>query len=532
MIKGQRWLLLAFLVLHTCASFYYISKQNITHDEPQYIEYAKRWLHGHPERLYPLDDSKSPVVAVCWVPRIARQLIKPDYKLFDYGRKDQAEGRYMMILFSLLTALYVYWWCKDLYGMRGWQLPLLLLLFDPLFLAYSTLITTDIACGAFLVATLYHFRKFQITNGTKQLIASAAFTGLGIVTKQSLIFLFLLLPILSLVGKINNKESKIKTSFTLIKAKNTIFFLLTVILIINLAFYFKGTFFALNEYSFKSTSFQALQRIFSDFKWLRVPFPSSFIQSIDLLKAHAELGAGKYGSTYDGVYLFGEVRMDKGFWYYYLILFFYKMPLGTLLLILASVIIFFKKFEMTSFANKYMYVVIPIVFYGIVLSFYNVFQIGIRHLLIIFPFIFIGLGYTFNYLSNRKKVFEITAYAAIIFSIFSMISYYPDLLPYTNELIGNKKAVYKKVMDSSIDYGQSDSIAKNFILQNEGYKMCSEMPDTGHYLVSMRELAFSKMNKQKDISWFNKFQPIGLFQHVFLLYFISEDDLKKSKVTK
>lgn len=531
MMKGQRWLLLAFLILHTCTSFYYISKQNITHDEPQYIEYAKRWLHGHPERLYPLDDSKSPVVAICWIPRIIRQLINPDYKLFDYGRKDQAEGRFMMILFSLLTALYVYWWCKDLYGQRGWQLPLLLLLFDPFFLSYSTLITTDIACGAFLIATLYHFRKFQITDSIKQLIASAAFTGLGIVTKQSLIFLFLLLPILALAGNIIKKTGGLP-SFTLIRAKNTVFFLLTVLFVINLAFYFKGTFSALNEYSFNSTSFQSIQKLFSRLTWLRVPFPSSFIQSIDLLKAHAELGAGKSRSTYDGVYLFGEVRMDKGFWYYYLTLFFYKMPLGTLLLILASVIIFFKKFEMTAFVNKYMFVVIPIVFYGIVLSFYNVFQIGIRHLLIIFPFIFIGLGYTFNYLSNRKKVFVVATYAAIIFSMISMISYFPDLLPYTNELIGNKKTVYKKVMDSSIDYGQSDSIANTFRLQNPYYKKPCGKPDTGHYMVSMRELAFSKLNNQKDISWFNKFQPIGLFQHVFLLYFIKEEDFEKLNAKK
>lgn len=529
MIKGQRWLLLTFLFLHTCTSFYYISKQNITHDEPQYIEYAKRWLHGHPERVHPLDDSKSPVVAVCWIPRIARQLINPGYKLYDYGRKDQAEGRYMMILFSLFTALYVYWWCKDLYGLRGWQMPLLLLLFDPLFLSYSTLITTDVACGAFLVATLYHFRKFQLTKSKKQLLATAIFTGLGIITKQSLIFLLLLLPILVLIDNFINKANKPLVSYE--KIRNTFFFLLIVLFVINLAFFFKGSFSALQDYTFESTSLQSLQKLFADYKWLRVPFPTSFIQSIDLLKAHAELGAGKMGSTYDGVYLFGEIRLDKGYWYYYVVLFFYKMPLGTLLLILAAVFLCFKNMNIKAFASKHMYIIIPIVFFGVVLSFFNVFQIGIRHLLLIFPLLFIGLGYTFQYFSNVKNIFRIVPYAATCYSIISMISYYPDLIPYTNELIGNKKEVYKKVMDSSIDYGQDDSSAKTFLVQNPHYKLASEKPDTGHYIVAMRTLAYSKHSKQTNILWISNFEPTGLFQNVFLLYYISENDLKKQRLT-
>ena len=153
--NGQRLLLLTILFIHTAASFYYISRQNITFDEPQYIEYAKRWLHGRPERTQLMDDSKSPVIAICWVPRIVRQIIQPEYHLTDYGRKDQEEGRYMMIFFSLVTAMYMYWWCKDWYGEKGWILPLIILLFDPLYLAYSTLITTDLPCATFLCNTYF-----------------------------------------------------------------------------------------------------------------------------------------------------------------------------------------------------------------------------------------------------------------------------------------------------------------------------------------------------------------------------------------
>ena len=154
-------------------------------------------LDGKPERIEILDDSKSPIVAICWLPRIIQQIIQPGYHLNDYGRKDQEQGRYMMIVLSLIIAVYVYWWCKGLYGKKGWWLPLLLLLFDPLYLAYSTIISTDLACGTFLVALLYHYRKYLVHQERKHFYIAALFAGVGIVTKQTMLFSMVLLPVLA-----------------------------------------------------------------------------------------------------------------------------------------------------------------------------------------------------------------------------------------------------------------------------------------------------------------------------------------------
>ena len=326
------WRLLAFLLIHTIVSFYYISQHNITFDEPAYIEYAKHWLHGKPERIEPLDDSKSPIVAVAWVPRMVRQVINPNYQLKDYGRKDQEEGRYMMILFSFVIAFYVYKWCSDLYGEQGWYLPLLLLLFDPLYLAYSTIISTDVATGTFLVALLYHFRKYLVLQSRMHFYLAALFTGLGIVTKQTLLFTLLLLPILSLVYYI---AAKPRRSFL---ARRTLLdilmFVLVLVVVINSMYYFHRTFIPFGNYTFESHTLQSLQHHLTFMHWFPVPFPESYVQSLDMIKAHAELGAGKPESTYNGVYLFHELKLSGGYWYYYLVHLWYKMPIGTMLLFL------------------------------------------------------------------------------------------------------------------------------------------------------------------------------------------------------
>ncbi|HEX8332240.1 MAG TPA: glycosyltransferase family 39 protein [Segetibacter sp.] len=521
--KGQRLILLAFLVVHVIASYYYISYQNITFDEPQYIEYAKHWLKGKPERVERLDDSKSPVVAICWIPRITRQIINPNYKLTDYGRKDQKEGRYMMIFFSFLTAVYVYWWCKDLYGEEGWILPLLLLLFEPLYLAYTTLITTDLACGAFLLALLYHYRKYVVLRSRKDFYLSVLFATLAAVTKQNMLFALFLLPCLSLIFYFLQKENR--SWFTKKGVRDLVLFIALLLVGINIIYYFHRSFVPFGEYVFESHTLQNLQQTFSFLSWMPVPLPHAYVQSVDMIKAHSEIGAGTPESTLNGVYLFGELRLKGGFWYYYIVLWFFKMPIGYILLFFASVPLFIKNFNIATFAKEYMFLIIPALYYLVILSCFNQFQIGIRHLLLIYPLMFVGLGYLFHKLLLVKKQLKILAAVAIVYSLISMSFYYPFIIPYTNELITDKKMVFTKFVDSSIDYGQADSSITDFIAVNRGYKIKSPVPDTGKYAIVMSQVVNTYLRKENPYNWYQKLKPKGLYRYVVLLYDVKQEDL-------
>lgn len=522
----HRWLLFLFLFIHVIVSFYYIAHQNITFDEPDYIEYAKRWIKGKPERIQPLDDSKSPVAAVSWIPRIVRQVINPNYKLTDYGRKDQKEGRYMMIVFSFLTAIYVYWWCKDLYGNKGWIFPLLLLLFDPLYLAYTTLITTDLGCGAFLIALLYHFRKYIVLQSRKDFLLCTIFTTLALVTKQNMLFVLFLLPLLSFIFYVINKGNQ---RWTFKRTMVDMFIFIIILIIgINIIYYFHKTFIPFGEYVFESNSLKHLQQALPFLHWLPVPFPYGYVQSIDMIKAHAEIGAGTPESTLNGVYLFGELRLKQGFWYYYLVLLWFKMPIGTLLLYSACLPLFFKKFKVKKFAEQYLFIIVPVAFYFIILSFFNKFQIGIRHLLLIYPLMFVGLGYLFHYISNKKLYFKIIAGAAVAYTFLSVAFFYPHLIPYTNEFITDKKMAYEKFVDSSIDYGQSDLSINDFIAAHPEYKVASTVPDTGKYAVTMGWVINNYLRNNNPYMWYQKIKPAGLYRYVILLYDVKQEDLIKA----
>lgn len=522
--KGQRLILLAFLLLHTIASFYYISHQNITFDEPDYFEYAKHWLHGHPERIQPLDDSKSPIIAIAWVPRMVRQFVNPNYQLNDYGRKDQAEGRYMMILFSFIIAIYVFKWCRRLYGFNGSWGPLLMLLFDPLYLSYSTLLSTDLACGTFLIASLYHFNQHLVLKSKRDLWFCAFVTGLGIVTKATLLFLLLLLPLLSFLFHLFTHRRK--QFFSLKNIGRAAAFCVVIILVINLSYYFRHSFMLLGNYQFESNTLSSLQK-----GWLRnvpVPLPQAYMQQLDMLKAHAEIGATTPAKTYNGVYLFETLKLTGGYWYYYLVVMFYKLPIGTILLLLSCLPLLIKYFSKEGFVKRYMFLLLPILFFWLILSFINHFQTGIRHILFLFPLLFIGLGFVLNKLKDAAKIWQVSVAILMVYTLASVAAYYPYLIPYTNEFITNKKKVYKRIYDSSVDYGQSDSSLGKFLQEHREYQPATANPSIGKHAVLMKQMFNTYSPYSNNYKWYRAMQSVGNYRYTILLFNITKQDLEQA----
>src|SRR5205085_10886819 len=102
-------------------------------------------------------------------------------------------------------------------------------------------------------------------------------------------------------------------------------------------------------------------------------------------------------------------------------------------------------------------------------------------LLIVFPLLYIALGKLFQYTASARLQYKLLAAGAIAYSFISVAIYYPYIIPYTNEFVSNKKTVYKKILDSSIDYGQADESVSTFIATHPCYKKASSLPDTGKY---------------------------------------------------
>jgi hypothetical protein len=338
-----------------------------------------------------------------------------------------------------------------------------------------------------------------------------------------MLFVLFLLPCLSLTFYFLHKENRSWSNKKI--AGDVVLFVVLLLVGINIIYYFHRSFIPFGNYVFESNTLQNLQQTFSFLSWMPVPLPHAYMQSLDMIKAHSEVGAGTPKSTLNGVYLFGELRFKGGFWYYYLVLWFFKMPIGYILLFIASVPLFIRNFNVARFAKQYMFLIIPALYYIIILSFFNQFQIGIRHLLLVYPLLFVGLGFLLHKLSTAKKQFKIMTAVAITYSFISIAFYYPFIIPYTNEMITDKKMVYTKFVDSSIDYGQADSSITDFISANPGYKSKSPVPDTGKYAIVMSQVVNTYLRKENPYNWYQKLKPKGLYRYVVLLYDVKQEDL-------
>ena len=262
--------------------------------------------------------------------------------------------------------------------------------------------------------------------------------------------------------------------------------------------------------------------------FLPVPLPAPFLQSLDMLQLQAETGAGTEHSTYNGVYLLGELKMKGSFWYYYVVLLFYKLPLGTLFLCVASMPLFIMKFRWKWFIEKYMFLLLPAIFFACILSFFNQFQTGLRHILLVFPLVFIGLGRLLQHLQAGRPLFKIITGLSIVYTFISVAIFYPYIIPYTNEFIKDKKTVYTKILDSSIDYNQVHLTPTTIGNMYPGYRVPSPAPDTGKFAISMNQL-FDKENwNNSPYNWYRKLQPKGLDKYVILLYDVTAEDLLKA----
>lgn len=497
----------------------HISQQSILFDEEDYYTYGVKWLQGKVERTDKMYDSKSPFTVVSAIPRVIKQIFNPNYKATDFGHNDLLNGRYFMVIYTIIIAIYLFKLFRKRFGEKAWILPLLFFLFEPTVLSYSMIITSDMASGACLLATMYHLYSFYESRTKKQFLFFSVWLGLSFVCKASLLFTFpylLLLLILLLLTK--------KIRFNL---KKISFYGITTILItlavINLAYFSKDSFKTLQSTPFKSEVFKSLTQI-PLLNSVPIPLPHNYIDALDLLQYHKQIGAGTKESTYPGVTIGDETKYKGGFWYYYLFTGIFKIPVAILIIFLLGVIeLVRKKFKVNSY---YLWYIMPAIFFFCILSFFNPFQLGFRHFLLIYPLLFVGIAAVIHAYS-KKRLFRNLSFALLLYMIVSVAFYFPHLLPYTNEFITDKSTAFRKLKDGSLDYGQNTASYQQFISSNKEYQVPPSSPSPGKYIVKASRLQDHKL--LPDHSWLNNFTPVGHYQFSMFLFHITEADIAKQK---
>ena len=154
--------------------------------------------------------------------------------------------------------------------------------------------------------------------------------------------------------------------------------------------------------------------------------------------------------------------------------------------------------------------------------FYNS-QVGIRHVIMIFPLLYVLLGGVANWLLSKKTI----AAVFISYSIITFYVFFPNLYAYSNELLPNKKDVYRVLGNANIDYGQAYFLLQRYIAKHPEVKLAPDNPATGKFVLIAGE--YLDINNTGKYKWLRQFEPIKEVEYCYLLFDISEDDIKNLK---
>jgi hypothetical protein len=139
-----------------------------------------------------------------------------------------------------------------------------------------------------------------------------------------------------------------------------------------------------------------------------------------------------------------------------------KTPVPTIILLFAALIYFSHE---KNRLMKALFIILPPLFVFLAFSAQKV-NIGLRHVLPAYPFIFVLIGSVPSIKTESVKAARAVFYACLVWYAYATAVIFPHQLAYFNEIIGGPKNGYKYLVDSNLDWGQDLAGLKEFMDSN------------------------------------------------------------------
>jgi hypothetical protein len=367
-------------------------------------------------------------------------------------------GRLAMLPLSLILGCFIFVWTKQLFGHGAAILALLLYCFEPNILAHSGLITTDIATSCFMFLTAYGWYQLtQAITWPRIILPTLAF-GLGLITKFTtlplgLIFLMLSTVIIFSAQPLHLRLSGLPTNTIRSRIGKLVACSVLVIVSLSVAWGVIWT-----AYGFRAESTIAPVITYQASWEAILPSSPTLIQFVSWARDVALVPETYlYGLTFllkiSGHFLGflnGELR-EGGWWHYFIVTFAIKTPLPLIGLLALALAVQRRLWRTHPVQAAFLFG--PMVIYSVVIT-ASKWNIGHRHLLPIYPFLFILAGSLVPWAMKRRLVMRIGLTGLVCWYVLASIIISPNYLAYFNELAGGPDRGYRYLVDSNLDWGQ------------------------------------------------------------------------------
>lgn len=355
---------------------------------------------------------------------------------------------------------------RNMFGVGVGGAAALLALFEPNLLAHATVVGTDFALACFFFASVYAFWRVAEHPTMLRLIGCGVATGLALAAKHSAL---LLLPVLAglAVYETARNSSKGNPADHVLKREIVAWSIRLLVIVATAVFVLWGVY-----------AFRYRARPDSLPLWQTLPAYAGLLHS---QMARGLVFAASRARLLPESYLFGLVDVlvitrgprlsfllghlyPHAVWYYFPVAFVIKSTLGFLALLLLALVTF-RLWSGPLHRNLVYLLLPPACLMGVAMTAGT--NMGIRHVLPIYPFLILMAAAGAGTLAQRHKRWALLAAALLAWHAASSLRARPDYLAYSNELFGGTSRTYLSLSDSNVDWGQGIREAAHYLAQRD-----------------------------------------------------------------
>ena len=356
------------------------------------------------------------------------------------GDRLLARGRAVVLVLAGVLASAVFLWARALWGFPAALLALLLTVTSPDVLAHGQLVTTDLGAALFIFLAVAAFERVTARVTVARIVAAGVALGAALATKFSALVLLPVLAVLAIVAAARERE-KARSLALALAATGAV-----ALVVLWAAYGFRYA--ATTDPAFEVT-----------IPWDRLrPDEPVLARATDTARAaHLLPEAYLWGfvrffkhQQARPSFLLGQ-RSDDGFAAFFPVSFAAKTPVALLLLLImaAWLAVGRKQRRRTD-----VFLLIPIAVYA-TLSLTRGINIGHRHLLPLYPFLFVVAGRVATWAAAApSRGPRILVAVLALWHLGAALWIHPHYLAYFNELAGGPSRGYRLLVDSSLDWGQ------------------------------------------------------------------------------
>jgi Dolichyl-phosphate-mannose-protein mannosyltransferase len=350
--------------------------------------------------------------------------------------------RAFMIVLTLFLGTLIFLYARDLFGPRAACLAVALFTFEPTVLAHGRIVHTDMSAAMVYLLFFFVVRRYWQQPSWRRALLVGLASGIALATKFSMIIVLPLLAGLALAGTVFAARLKLPRKQLLV---HTAFAFLMVLMIVNAAYYFRRPPVTTPDVAWvKLQSPEKFDQLMAAFHWGSTVVPTYFLFGFYNFWLHTKHGhptalLGHYSSL--------------GWWYYFPVAFALKTSLPFLLVSIAA--LFWALWRLLLKRDyRFLWLMVPLLIY-VTVSMISTINIGVRHFLPAFMFLFIMSGALLDRLLRVRYPRHLAVALVVLLLSWTTVEAlrsYPDYVPYLNQLASNHPHWWY-LSDSNVEWG-------------------------------------------------------------------------------